>query len=85
MHLTYRREMQEWGGGWGLRSGERKEAITLEWPFNIQFVLQTRAKFHLRTAPGVKASEPLHAPKQLFYRPGTCTPLLFYFWILWRI
>ena len=57
----------------GDRLGEGKEAITLEWPLNIQSVLQTRGKLHLRTAPGVKASEPLRAPKQLFSRPGTGT------------
>ena len=72
------------GAGDRGREEVRKEAITLEWPLNIQFVSQTRAKFHLRTAPRVIASGPPHARKQLCYGPGTFTPCAITFKPCWE-
>lgn len=57
---------------------ERKAAITLEWPLSIQFVLQTRAKFHLRTAPPEPqlASGPPRATNYFMDQAAACPVLL---------
>lgn len=81
----YAFDLQKREGGAGWRLGERKETITLEWPLNIQSVLQTRAKLHLLKAPGVKDSEHFAHPNSSFTDQAPVPTVLFYFWTLWRI
>lgn len=54
MHFT----SCEQGRGTRRKEG-RKKTITLDWPLNIQFVLQIRIKFHLiQHHPGTQSSSP---------------------------